>query len=101
MLHKFTTIFALNRPDLSQDTSLPFSFFRQIVAACPNCQERSSLFKGTRWVILKNAESSLTADQAKALEELNRTGTFTYAAWKVKKKLRWVRKTTSLRSAKW
>jgi len=66
-----------------------------------NETKKRKLPKGTRWAVLKNAESSLTAEQVKALEELNRTGAFTCTAWKVKEKLRWVIKAASLRSAKW
>jgi len=66
-----------------------------------NETKKRNLPKGTRWSVLQNAESNLTTGQAKALEKLNRMGAFTYTAWKVKEKLRWVRKATSLRSAKW
>ncbi len=68
---------------------------------CCNETKKRKLSKGTRWVILKTAESSLIVGQAKVLEELNRAGAFTCTAWKVKEKLRWIRKVTSLRSAKW
>ena len=39
LLHKFTTIFALNQPHLSRHTSLPFSFFQ---TACHRMSQLSS-----------------------------------------------------------
>lgn len=76
-------------------------FTNAVDAVRRNEAKKRKLPKGIRWAVLKNAESNLTASQAKALQELNETGAFTCTAWKIKEKLRWVTKATSLRSAKW
>jgi transposase len=58
--------------------------------------------KATRWAVLKAADGGgLTENQKLALEELESTGFATATAWRIKEKLRWVRKAATLRAAKW
>lgn len=58
--------------------------------------------KAARWAVLKAADGGgLTVKQKMALEELESTGFATATAWRIKEKLRWVRKATTLHAAKW
>lgn len=52
--------------------------------------------KATRWATLKNAESELSDNQIEALAELASIDFHTADAWRIKEKLRWVRKATPL-----
>jgi transposase len=57
--------------------------------------------KNTRWATLKNAEGPLSDDQRAALAELEQMDFFTAIAWRIKEMLRWVRKASTSRAAKW
>jgi len=63
--------------------------------------KKTSLPKATRWATLKNAESSLSKDEQKALAELERMDFFTGVAWRAKERLRWVRQAETVQAAKW
>ncbi len=55
-----------------------------------------------RWAVLKAADSGkLTAKQEAALAELEAGDFLTATAWRIKEKLRWVRKAESLAAARW
>lgn len=56
---------------------------------------------GARWALLKAADGKLTEKQVEAIAELDVTGLHTAKAWRVKEMLRWVRKASSIRAAKW
>ncbi len=56
---------------------------------------------GARWALLKAADGKLTEKQIEAIAELDVTGLHTAKAWRVKEMLRWVRKASSIRAAKW
>ncbi|NTV15665.1 MAG: ISL3 family transposase [Desulfobulbaceae bacterium] len=57
--------------------------------------------KTTRWAVLKNADGQLTEQQIEAIAELAATDMHTASAWRIKEALRWIRKATSERAAKW
>lgn len=57
--------------------------------------------KALRWAVLKAADRSLTDKQANALVELEATDLFTATAWRIKEKLRWIRKAESVQAARW
>lgn len=57
--------------------------------------------KALRWAVLKSADGRLTARQAAALAELEATDLFTATAWRIKEKLRWIRKAESVQAARW
>lgn len=57
--------------------------------------------KHSRWATLRNADGPLTDEQRAALAELERMDFFTAIAWRVKERLRWVRKARTARAAKW
>lgn len=57
--------------------------------------------KALRWAILKRAEGRLTRAQAEALAELEASDLATADAWRIKEKLRWVRKAASRHAARW
>ena len=57
--------------------------------------------KGCRWAVLKNLESSRTAEQEAALQELKERGCATATAFRIKELLRWVREAEDSRAAKW
>jgi len=63
--------------------------------------KRCSLPKATRWATLKGAEKEFTENQLDALAELVSRDLQTATAWRIKELLRWVRKATTLRAAKW
>jgi transposase len=50
---------------------------------------------------LKNSDGTLTENQRAALVELEQMDFFTAIAWRVKERLRWVRKATTPRAAAW
>ena len=52
----------------------------------------NKLPKALRWAILKRADGKMTETQAAALAELEASDLFTAIAWRLKEKLRWVRK---------
>jgi transposase len=55
-----------------------------------------------RWAVLKAADGGrLTHKQAAALAELEAGDFLTAAAWRIKEKLRWVRRAASLQAARW
>jgi len=62
---------------------------------------RYRLPKGVRWAVLKSAEGRLTAGQRLALAELEEGGYATAEAWRIKEKLRWVRRAQTEQGAKW
>jgi transposase len=57
--------------------------------------------KASRWATLKKAEGNFTEAQLDALAELVSMDLHTANAWRVKEMLRWVRKATSIRAARW
>jgi transposase len=57
--------------------------------------------KALRWAVLKAADRSLTDKQTQALAELEATDLFTATAWRIKEKLRWIRKAESVQAARW
>ena len=61
----------------------------------------SKLPKALRWAILKRAEGRLTEAQAAALAELEASDLLTAIAWRIKEKLRWVRRAQSAQAARW
>jgi transposase len=61
----------------------------------------SKLPKALRWAILKRAEGRLTEAQAEALAELEASDLLTAIAWRIKEKLRWVRRAQSAQAARW
>ncbi len=63
--------------------------------------KQSSMPKSLRWAVLKAADGRLTDKQANALAELEASELFTATAWRIKEKLRWIRKAESLRAARW
>ncbi len=63
--------------------------------------KHSKLPKTLRWAILKRADGRLTNAQADALAELEASDLFTAIAWRIKEKLRWVRKAESVQAARW
>lgn len=62
---------------------------------------KTKLPKALRWAILKRADGPLTAAQAEALAELQGSDLLTATAWRIKEKLRWVRKAESRQAARW
>ena len=60
-----------------------------------------TLPSATRWAVLKAGERDLTPRQAAALAELEAGGFLTAAAWRLKEKLRWVRRADTPRAARW
>ena len=61
----------------------------------------ASMPKAVRWATLKAAESELTEKQIDALAELESMELKTSEAWRIKELLRWVRRATTIRAAKW
>jgi transposase len=57
--------------------------------------------KHTRWATLKNADGPLIENQKAALAELEQMDFFTAIAWRVKERLRWVRKAETPQAATW
>ncbi len=57
--------------------------------------------KATRWATLKRAYGPLTEKQIDALAELMSMDLQTSKAWRIKEMLRWVRRATTIRGAKW
>ncbi len=57
--------------------------------------------KALRWAVLKRADGKLTTAQADALAELEQSGLLTAVAWRIKEKLRWVRKAGTAQAARW
>ena len=55
----------------------------------------------TRWAVLKAADGKLTSKQAAALAELEAGDFLTAVAWRIKEKLRWVRRAGTPRAARW
>ncbi|BDD85985.1 ISL3 family transposase [Desulfofustis limnaeus] len=63
---------------------------------------KKQLPRTTRWAVLKNEESTgLSEQERQALAELNAMDFFTAIAWRVKERLRWVRKASTAQAAKW
>jgi transposase len=54
-----------------------------------------------RWAVLKAGERTLTRKQAEALAELEAGDFLTATAWRLKEKLRWVRRAETPRAARW
>ena len=63
--------------------------------------KHNAMPKALRWAVLKAADGRLTDKQAAALAELEATDLFTATAWRLKEKLRWIRKAESLQAARW
>ena len=63
--------------------------------------KETSMPKSLRWAVLKGTEAKLTDKQATALAELEATDLFTATAWRIKEKLRWIRKAESFQAARW
>jgi transposase len=57
--------------------------------------------RAARWATLKAAESDFTEKQLDALAELEAMDLHTAEAWRIKELLRWVRRATNLRAARW
>jgi transposase len=57
--------------------------------------------KALRWAVLKAADGRLTDGQTAALAELEATDLVTATAWRIKEKLRWIRKAESIQAARW
>ena len=57
--------------------------------------------KSLRWAVLKKADGSLTEKQVEALVELEASDLKTGIAWRIKEKLRWIRKAETPRAARW
>lgn len=55
----------------------------------------------TRWAVLKSGENKLTDKQAAALAELEAGDFRTAVAWRIKEKLRWVRRAETPNAARW
>lgn len=65
-------------------------------------QRQRRMPKATRWAVLKAADGGrLTDQQEAALAELEEGDFRTAKAWRIKEKLRWVRRAHSLRAARW
>jgi len=60
-----------------------------------------SMPRATRWATLKKSEGTFTESQLDALAELVEMDLHTATAWRIKEMLRWVRRATTLRGAKW
>ena len=54
-----------------------------------------------RWAVLKAADGTLTKKQAAALAELEAGDVLTAVAWRIKEKLRWVRRAETPHAARW
>ena len=54
-----------------------------------------------RWAVLKAADGTLTKKQAAALAELEAGDFLTAVAWRIKEKLRWVRRAETPHGARW
>jgi transposase len=63
--------------------------------------KHNAMPKALRWAVLKAADGRLTDKQAAALAELEATDLFTATAWRIKEKLRWIRKAETRRAARW
>jgi transposase len=63
--------------------------------------KHNTLPKALRWAILKRADGGLTEAQADALAELEASDLLTAIAWRIKEKLRWVRKAETAQAARW
>jgi transposase len=63
--------------------------------------KHNTLPKALRWAILKRADGRLTEAQADALAELEASDLLTAIAWRIKEKLRWVRKAETAQAARW
>ena len=57
--------------------------------------------KSLRWAVLKKADGPLTEKQVEALVELEASDLKTGVAWRIKEKLRWIRRAESPRAARW
>jgi transposase len=63
---------------------------------------KKRLPKATRWAVLKNEESTtLSENERQALADLESMDFFTAIAWRVKERLRWVRRAATPQAAKW
>ncbi len=63
--------------------------------------KHTTMPKALRWAVLKAADRGLTEKQTAALAELERMDLFTTTAWRIKEKLRWIRKAETIRAARW
>ena len=63
--------------------------------------KHNTMPKALRWAVLKAADGKLTTKQAVALAELEATDLFTATAWRIKEKLRWIRKADGVHAARW
>lgn len=63
--------------------------------------KQTSMPKALRWAVLKAADRGLTETQAAALAELEATDLLTATAWRIKEKLRWIRKAETVQAARW
>lgn len=76
--------------------------FTRAVDAVRMAENRRVLMPdATRWAVLKAADSKLTEKQAAALVELEAGDFLTAVAWRIKEKLRWVRKAENPAAARW
>ncbi len=62
---------------------------------------KRKLPKGVRWGILKGRETAKTQSQEEALQELESEGYSTAIAYKIKEKLRWIRRAETSHAARW
>ncbi|CAA7619564.1 transposase (fragment) [Magnetospirillum sp. SS-4] len=60
----------------------------------------NKLPKALRWAILKKSDGKMTEAQAEALAELEASDLLTAIAWRLKEKLRWVRKADTVQAAR-
>jgi transposase len=63
--------------------------------------KQTKMPKALRWAVLKAADGRLTEKQAAALAELEATDLLTAKAWRIKEKLRWIRKAETVQAARW
>jgi len=63
--------------------------------------KHTTMPKALRWAVLKAADGKLTEKQAAALAELETMDLLTTTAWRIKEKLRWIRKAETVRAARW
>ena len=63
--------------------------------------KHTTMPKALRWAVLKGAGGGLTEKQAAALAELETMDLFTTTAWRIKEKLRWIRKAETVQAARW
>lgn len=76
-------------------------FTRSVDEVRRNEAHQVKLPVGTRWAVLKGAQTRRTADQQAALEELKERGLATSTAFRIKELLRWIRDADTKQAARW